>query len=116
MTERTVLVLSGGGALGAYQYGIYRAVVKHMDSDALRAMVIVGASIGAVNGFLIASRMQDPDSGVGALERFWRNVSLPSAPFLPKPPRSGSTALRKPSYRRWWAPVVPSLVVQARLA
>ncbi len=33
-------------------------MVKHMDSDALRDMVIVGASIGAVNGFLIASRMQ----------------------------------------------------------
>lgn len=89
MTERTVLVLSGGGALGAYQCGAYRAMVKHMDSDALRAMVIVGASIGAVNGFLMASHMQDPDSGVDALERFWRNVSLPSVPFLPMPdPRS----------------------------
>lgn len=85
MAERTVLVLSGGGALGAYQCGVYRSLARRMDADAFRSMVIVGASIGAVNGFLIAARCRDPDGGVAALERFWRGVTIPSAQFVPLP-------------------------------
>ncbi|MEX0872324.1 MAG: patatin-like phospholipase family protein, partial [Aquisalimonadaceae bacterium] len=85
MSRRIVLVLSGGGALGAYQCGAYRALTRRLNADARRSMVIVGASIGAVNGFLIATRSADPDAGVAAMERFWRSLTIPSAQFFPVP-------------------------------
>lgn len=85
MADRILLVLNGGGALGAYQCGAYKALVRHLSPESLRSMVVVGASIGAVNGYLIAAHHQDPDGGVGALERFWRSVTMPSIPFNPFP-------------------------------
>ncbi|WP_104204011.1 patatin-like phospholipase family protein [Billgrantia saliphila] len=85
MQERILLVLNGGGALGAYQCGVYRTLVRHYGAEVLRRTVIVGASIGAVNGFLIAAHHHQPDSGLGTLERFWREVAQPSVPFLPFP-------------------------------
>lgn len=83
MRERIVLVLNGGGALGAYQYGVYRALARHLDERARRDMVVVGASIGAVNGYLIAAHQGAPDGGLDAMERFWREVTQPSLPFAP---------------------------------
>ena len=83
MRERILLVLNGGGALGAYQFGAYRALVRHLDVQARREMIIVGASIGAVNGFLIAAHHDAPDAGLEALERFWHDVAQPAVPFTP---------------------------------
>jgi NTE family protein len=83
MSERVVLVLNGGAALGAYQCGVYRALVRQLDATALRRMVVVGASIGAVNGFLIAAHSAANDSGTAALERFWHDAAQPSLPFVP---------------------------------
>ncbi|MGQ4877299.1 patatin-like phospholipase family protein [Billgrantia sp. LNSP4103-1] len=83
MQERILLVLNGGGALGAYQYGVYRALVRQLDAEARRRMVVVGASIGAVNGYLIAAHHDDADAGLEKLERFWHEVSQPSVPFVP---------------------------------
>ncbi|KAA0013854.1 hypothetical protein F0A17_05800 [Billgrantia pellis] len=83
--ERILLVLNGGGALGAYQCGVYRTLVRHLGAEGLRRTTIVGASIGAVNGFLIAAHHHRPDKGLKVLERFWREVAQPSVPFLPFP-------------------------------
>jgi NTE family protein len=83
MQERILLVLNGGGALGAYQYGVYRTLVRCLDAAARRQMVVVGASIGAVNGYLIAAHHGDADAGLESLERFWREVAQPTAPFIP---------------------------------
>lgn len=85
MDERILLVLNGGGALGAYQCGAYRALARRLDPGALRSMIIVGASIGAVNGFIIAAHHRKPDLGVKMLERFWRSVAMPTVPFHPLP-------------------------------
>lgn len=61
-----VLVLSGGNALGAFQAGVYEA----LHTNGLQPDWIVGASIGAVNGALIAgSRPEDRND---ALRSFWR--------------------------------------------
>jgi predicted acylesterase/phospholipase RssA len=46
---RTALVLSGGGMFGAYQAGAYRAISRYVKPD-----IVVGASVGALNGWLIA--------------------------------------------------------------
>ncbi len=74
MRERkTARVLSAGGMFGAYQAGAYRAIAAHTDID-----MVVGASVGALNGWPIASgctpehliaRWLDPSAGE-ALETF----------------------------------------------
>lgn len=46
---KTALVLSAGGMFGAYQAGAWSALAGHFEPD-----LIVGASIGAVNGWAIA--------------------------------------------------------------
>ncbi|HLJ50253.1 MAG TPA: patatin-like phospholipase family protein [Bryobacteraceae bacterium] len=46
---KTALVLSGGGMFGAYQAGVWRVL-----SDILQPDLVVGASIGAINGWAIA--------------------------------------------------------------
>jgi NTE family protein len=61
-----VLVLSGGNALGAFQAGVYEALHTH----GLQPDWVVGASIGAINGALIAG--SPPAGRIAALRSFWR--------------------------------------------
>ncbi len=72
-------VLSGGGNHGAVQVGMLRALVERD----LKPDLVLGASIGAVNGAAFA---QDPTiSGVARLEELWRGLDradvLPSGWF-----------------------------------
>jgi len=48
--RQIVLVLQGGGALGAYQAGVYHALHEH----GIEPDWIIGTSIGAINASLIA--------------------------------------------------------------
>jgi NTE family protein len=80
--EHTVLVLQGGGALGAYQAGAFEAFAA---AGALPDWV-AGVSIGAINAALIAGN--PPALRVPRLREFWQRVSLPlpPAPFeVPAP-------------------------------
>jgi NTE family protein len=67
--ERFVLVLQGGGALGAYQAGAYEA----LDEVGLLPDWVAGISIGAINAAIIAGNPQD--ARVGRLRTFWENAS-----------------------------------------
>ncbi len=60
------LVLSGGNALGAFEAGVYEALHAH----GLQPDWIIGASIGAINGALIAGSA--PDRRIETLRTFWR--------------------------------------------
>jgi len=72
----TVLVMQGGGSLGAYECGVYKALHRH----GVRFDVIAGTSIGAVNAGIIAgSKSGDPASD---LENFWLDVANKVAPPL----------------------------------
>ncbi len=72
------LLLQGGGALGAYQAGVYQA----LHEAGLEPDWIAGVSIGSVNAALIAGN--PPDRRLEALEDFWRTVTLrPVWGFLP---------------------------------
>jgi hypothetical protein len=63
------LLLQGGGALGAYQAGVYEALAK---AD-LRPDWVVGTSIGGINSAIIAG---NPREGrVAKLREFWELVS-----------------------------------------
>ena len=72
--RQTVLVLQGGGALGAYQAGVYHALHEHgVDPD-----WIVGTSIGAINASLIAGNPRE--SRLERLQEFWTRMAY-RAPF-----------------------------------
>lgn len=64
-----VLVLQGGGALGAYQAGVYQAMHEH----GLMPDWVVGTSIGAINAALIAGN--PPARRLERLREFWSGVS-----------------------------------------
>ena len=69
-----VLAMSGGNALGAFQAGAYQALHEHD----LMPRWIVGASIGAINGAIIAG--SDSDSRIDALRTLWRPDGDDAAP------------------------------------
>jgi len=74
---RKALVLQGGGALGAYQAGVYAA----LSETALQPHWITGVSIGAINAALIAGNA--PAQRVDKLREFWHLVSSGPAQRLP---------------------------------
>jgi NTE family protein len=63
-----VLVLQGGGALGAYQLGVYEA----LHAAGVEPDWIIGTSIGAINAALIAGNA--PEDRLSKLCEFWRRV------------------------------------------
>lgn len=65
---QVVLVLQGGGALGAYQIGVYRA----LHEAGIEPAWVIGTSIGAINGALIAGN--PPESRLDRLNEFWRRI------------------------------------------
>ncbi|MBI1180559.1 MAG: patatin-like phospholipase family protein [Alphaproteobacteria bacterium] len=76
---KTVLVLQGGGALGAYQGGVYEALAAGDHTPDWLA----GISIGAINAAIIAGN--PPERRVERLTEFWETVSgyLRAEPLLP---------------------------------
>jgi NTE family protein len=78
--ERIALVLQGGGALGAYQGGVYQALAEAN----LHPDWVAGISIGAINSALIAGN--PPEKRVERLWEFWETVSTPPTgiPYFPR--------------------------------
>ena len=69
--ERIALILQGGGALGAYQGGVYQVLAEAN----LHPDWVAGISIGAINSALIAGN--PPQKRVERLREFWETVSAP---------------------------------------
>ncbi|GGY08847.1 patatin-like phospholipase family protein [Pseudoduganella dura] len=74
---RVVLVLQGGGALGAYQAGVYEALHEH----GLAPDWVVGTSIGAINAALLAGNRQE--DRLRRIREFWQRMSQRD-PYDPK--------------------------------
>jgi NTE family protein len=75
--ECIALVLQGGGALGAFQAGVYQALAE---ADLVPDW-IAGISIGAINAALIAGN--PPERRVERLRAFWEEVTTPIIANLP---------------------------------
>lgn len=115
MARKALLILQGGGALGAYQCGAYKAIAAHLRAADIELAGIAGASIGALNGALIARHLGEPDGGAGALEAFWREeLSFLPQTFFPLPSwyhhcwnglmsmlLCGNPGLSAPNYLAW---------------
>jgi NTE family protein len=92
--ERIALALQGGGALGAYQGGVYQALAE----AGLHPDWVAGISIGAINAAIIAGN--PPASRVDKLREFWDLVSSPQTPWLGNSvlvPGGGATEGNRPS-------------------
>ena len=78
--ECVALLLQGGGALGAYQAGVYEA----LSEAGIEPTWIAGISIGAVNSAIIAGNA--PDKRVEKLRAFWESITMPApvdlSPFI----------------------------------
>jgi len=73
---QVVLVLQGGGALGAYQVGVYEA----LHETGIEPDWVIGTSIGAINAALISGNR--PENRLDRLNEFWDRVEH-------KPPAGG---------------------------
>ncbi|WP_244849083.1 patatin-like phospholipase family protein [Caballeronia sp. SL2Y3] len=73
--ETIALVLQGGGALGAYQAGVYQGL---HEAD-IHPNWIAGISIGAINTAIIAGNA--PENRVERLREFWETICQPAFGF-----------------------------------
>jgi predicted acylesterase/phospholipase RssA len=82
--KQRALILSGGGALGAYQVGVLKTLLKRLtqednekgDNDRLLFDIVAGTSIGAMNGAVLVSQYLQTRNWQGSidqLEQFWIN-------------------------------------------
>jgi NTE family protein len=71
---RTGLVLPGGGARGAYQVGVLKAISELLPKRAANPFPLVsGTSAGAINSVVLASRARFFAGAVAEMELVWRN-------------------------------------------
>ncbi len=80
---QTALILQGGGAMGAFECGVVRA----LEEDGIFPDIVAGVSIGALNGAIIAAH---PRHATEALKSFWSDITV-------------QTPLMHPDLRRWMA-------------
>lgn len=109
--RQVVLVLQGGGALGAYQAGVYEG----LHEAGIEPDWVIGTSIGAINAALIAGNA--PGHRLDRLRAFWDKVAhkgLPALwPGLPGLPtiwttlsamNQGLPGFFAPHHRAWLSP------------
>jgi NADPH-dependent 2,4-dienoyl-CoA reductase/sulfur reductase-like enzyme len=75
---QTVLILPGGGAMGAFECG----VMKALEEAEIQPNIIAAVSIGAFNAAIVAG---NPGKAAAALEAFWNDLTI-AAPCAPTEP------------------------------
>ena len=79
-SEQKALVFQGGGALGAYEVGFYEAIYEKFIQGKNKQPfdIIIGTSIGAINGAILVSYYKKHNSWEGSsehLKEFWKHLS-----------------------------------------
>jgi NTE family protein len=93
--ERVAVLLSGGGALGAYQAGALAA----MELGGYQASWLVGTATGAINAAIVAGSA--PRQRVALLRNFWRRLGVlmqrtrPASRFIAALRRCSGAAARR---------------------
>jgi NTE family protein len=72
----TVLVLQGGGSLGAYECGVYKTLAK----QGIKFDILAGSSIGAINSSIICSAQNADKDAAQVLEDFWLTLAEKNIP------------------------------------
>ncbi|MGZ8319467.1 MAG: patatin-like phospholipase family protein [Telluria sp.] len=92
--KKMALVLQGGGALGAFEYGVVTKLVEL----GWQPTAVSGVSIGAVNAAAIAGA-KDGDI-VASLHSMWDAITLPTVPWLPVPLQANMSLFGNPNFWR----------------
>ncbi|MCR9191443.1 MAG: patatin-like phospholipase family protein [Gammaproteobacteria bacterium] len=71
---RIALYLAGGGARGAYQAGVLKAVQHILDTKELPFTIISGVSVGSINAAILADHANDFSYAVEKLEDLWQSI------------------------------------------
>jgi NTE family protein len=74
MPTRDALVLSGGGARGAYQVGVLKALGDTLPEGAQPFRIVTGVSVGALNAVMIAAARGSFRERIAVLEGVWREL------------------------------------------
>jgi NTE family protein len=74
----TVLVMQGGGSLGAYECGVYKTLAKH----GIKFDIIAGTSIGAINAAIIVGSKNEDEEPAKQLEDFWLDIAEKITPSV----------------------------------
>jgi predicted acylesterase/phospholipase RssA len=95
MSSKSIgLIMQGGGALGAYEYGAVSCLIEH----GFQPTVVSGVSIGAINTAAVAgARNGDVKASLDAL---WKAITLPNFPFLPPDRQETLSAFGNPNFWR----------------
>ena len=101
----TALVLQGGGALGAYEYGVLKALYEQ---DNFSPDVISGVSIGAFSAAVLTGAIGDP---IDALGELWKCFTTKALPLTPQPMQqamslSYNQGMYSPNPYAYWNPLL----------
>lgn len=69
LQKETVLIMQGGGSLGAYECGVYKSLTQ----QGIKFDIVAGTSIGAINAGIIAGSKSGDASN--DLENFWLDIA-----------------------------------------
>jgi NTE family protein len=92
INKPTALVLQGGGALGAYQYGILKALYEQRPNFVPK--VVTGISIGAVNAAVLLGGKY---GSIESLKKLWDSITMPVNPFIPQSWQAKASKMGNPS-------------------
>jgi NTE family protein len=88
------LILQGGGALGAFEYGVVTELVE----QGYEPVAVAGVSIGAINAAAIAGAKGGDIAA--SLARIWDAITLPEVPWLPKAKQAEMSMFGNPQFWR----------------
>lgn len=71
---KMALYLAGGGARGAYQAGVMKAISQILSTKTLPFAMVSGVSVGSINAAILAEYADDFSVGVEKLETLWRDI------------------------------------------
>jgi NTE family protein len=77
--RRTAMILSGGGARGAYEVGVLRYIFDdftRIRGAPPRVDILSGTSVGAINACYLAAHLADPVLGMRRLVELWSGLEL----------------------------------------
>ncbi len=99
-----VLILQGGGSLGAFGCGVFKALAN----SNIKIDIIAGTSIGGLNASIIAgSKGEDPPEK--ALEKYWLELAEGSSANLNSPFIEGLARYPIPTLSRLLSPATPTI-------
>lgn len=94
MTQAMGLILQGGGALGAFEYG----VVTELIEQGWEPKAVTGVSIGAINAAAVAGARGGDIAA--SLHAMWNAITLPQLPWLPASQQGNLSLLGNPNFWR----------------